>query len=92
MGILCLVEISFKSVKALIQSDIYPKRVEGRDWKPFIRRLCYSAMTLSAPGLGLEKELQENPSLALNYGYDSLQEYRYVQFDKIQDGDDEKLH
>lgn len=53
---ICLVEVDFESVKTLIQLAIKPKQVEGRDWNPFIRRLCYSVMTLSAPGLGMEKK------------------------------------
>jgi hypothetical protein len=79
---ICLVEVDFESVKTLIRLAIDPKRPEGRDWKPFIRRLCYSVMTLSAPGLGIEKEVEENSRLALNFGYDSTKEYQYIRFDK----------
>ena len=79
---ICLVEVDFESVKTLIESAIKPKRVERRDWNPFIRRLCYSVMTLSAPGLGIEKKVQENCRLALNFGYDSSREYQYVRFEK----------
>ena len=75
---ICLVEVDFECVKTWIQLAIKPKRVEGRDWNPFIRRLCYSVMTLSAPGLGIEKKVQENSRLALNFGYDSSREYQYV--------------
>lgn len=75
---ICLVEVDFESVKTLIQLAIKPKQVEGRDWNPFIRRLCYSVMTLSAPGLGMEKKVQENSRLAINFGYDSSREYQYV--------------
>jgi hypothetical protein len=39
-------------------------------------------MTLSAPGLGIEKEVEENSRLALNFGYDSTKEYQYIRFDK----------
>lgn len=78
---LCLVEIDFASAKTLIQAAISPKRIEGRDWRPFIRRLCYSIMTLSAPGLGFEKEVKECPRLAQIYGYDSRKSFRYITFD-----------
>ena len=73
-----LIEVAFESVKTLIHLAIKPKRVEGRDWNPFIRRLCYSVMTLSAPGLGIEKKVQENSRLALHFGYDSSRAYQYV--------------
>lgn len=74
----CLVEINFESAETLIRSAIKSKWTEGRDWKPFIRRVCYSLMTLSAPGMGIEKEVQNNTRLALNFGYDSSEGYRYV--------------
>lgn len=74
----CLVEIDFESAETLIRSAIKPRWTEGRDWKPFIRRVCYSLMTLSAPGMGIEKEVQNNSRLALNFGYDSSKGYHYV--------------
>lgn len=82
----CLAQITFESAVSLIRLAIPPRRTEGRDWKPFIRRVCYSIMTLSAPGIGLEKEVRENANLAQNYGYDSLQEYRYIPFENTLDG------
>lgn len=75
---ICLVEVEFVSVTKLIRLAIKPKRVMDRDWNAFIRRLCYSVMTLSAPGLGIEKKVQENSRLARNFGYDPSREYQYV--------------
>lgn len=77
----CLVEVTFESLKTLIQRAIQPKPIEGRDWKPFIRRLCYSVMTLSATGLGMERELRDNWRLAQNFGYDLRQGFTYIKFE-----------
>lgn len=77
----CLVEVEFETMKMLIRTALSPKPIDGRDWRPFIRRLCYSAMTLSATGIGLEKEMKVNAQLAENFGYDSQRDYEYIPFE-----------
>ena len=77
----CLVEVDFETMKMLIRAALTPKPIEGRDWRPFIRRLCYSAMTLAATGIGLEKEIKVNAQLAENFGYDSTRDFEYIQFE-----------
>ena len=78
---MCLVEVDFETMKMLIRAALTPKPIEGRDWRPFIRRLCYSAMTLAATGIGLEKEIKVNAQLAENFGYDSTRDFEYIQFE-----------
>lgn len=77
----CLVEVTFETMIKFIQIAICPKSGAGKDLKPFIRRLCYSAMTISGTGIGLEKDLKVYPQLAQNYGYDPKEEFGYMQFE-----------
>ena len=77
----CLVEVDFSGMKMLIQTAVGSKPIDGRDWRPFIRRLCYSVMTLSATGVGLEGELRDNAQLSENFGYDSQRDFEYIRFE-----------
>ena len=77
----CLVEVDFETMKMLIRAALFPKPIEGSDWRPFIRRLCYSAMTLAATGIGLEKEIKVNAQLAENFGYDPTRDFEYIRFE-----------
>ena len=70
-------ELKFKEVKELIREAMPPhlKVIEGKDWRPFIRRLCYSAMTLSCTGIGLERDMKDNARLTENFGYETENDF-----------------
>ena len=76
----CLVELKFKEIKELIREAMPPrlKVIEGKDWRPFIRRLCYSAMTLSCTGIGLERDMKDNARLTENFGYETENDFKYM--------------
>ena len=73
----CLVEVKFDAMEMLIQKASR-KPIDGSDWKPFCRRLCYSASVLSCVGIGLERQVKKTGQLAENFGYNSQRDYEYI--------------
>lgn len=77
----CLVEVKFDAMKMLIRKAS-KNPIDGSDWKPFCRRLCYSTSILSCVGIGLERHIKRTGQLAENFGYDPQRNFEYMLSDQ----------